>query len=288
MPDKPVLRLNLLDVHGKALGQPCTVKMRHQTSGAQTVVSVSGKGPVAISGLTPGVHTVQVDPASYRAVGRFVDVNTSGTTNAVMNFPVDPAAVKSVKFPKFDKLDSARRRLLAATKELLGYEGLKGAALYRKLEEDPIKKAGLFNILAKSEAVVLSNKQPVSGYIREIVELRGDRFFAVVPKELREETKNSVLDDIFHEAPDAMHHPPVGFERAGSFKTNDRYGNLQLTFFTDGTDWRADIDIDDAGGLGHVFQVLRNELTDMPTHPYDIREILIYHQRLNPGYTLRV
>jgi hypothetical protein len=288
MPDKPVLRLNLLDVHGNALGQPCTVKLRHQTSGAQSVVSASGKGPVAISGLTPGVYSIQVDPASYRAVGRFVDVRSSGTTNAVLNFPIDPGAVKSVKFPAFSKLGATYRRVLTATSGLLGYEGVKGAALYRKLDEDHIKKAGMMNILAKCGAVVLSNKQPVSEYIEEIIELRGDRFFAVVPKELREETKNSVLDDVFHEAPDAMHHPPVGFERAGSFKTNDHYGNLQLTFFTNGDDWRADIDIDDAGGLGHVFQVLRNELTHKPTHPYDIREILIYHQRLDPGYTLRV
>ena len=69
---------------------------------------------------------------------------------------------------------------------------------------------------------------------------------------------------------------------------NDRYGNLHLTFFTDGTKWRVDVDIDDAGGLEPVFQVLRNSLTGKPTHPYNIHEILLGHQRMDPGYDLLV
>ena len=50
----------------------------------------------------------------------------------------------------------------------------------------------------------------------------------------------------------------------------------------------VDIDIDDAGGLGHVFQVLRNFLTRRQTHPFDIHEILVYRQKLDPGYTFVV
>jgi hypothetical protein len=46
----------------------------------------------------------------------------------------------------------------------------------------------------------------------------------------------------------------------------------------------VDVDIDDAAGLGHVFQVLRNTLTGRPTHPYDIHEILVSYQQLDPGY----
>ena len=47
----------------------------------------------------------------------------------------------------------------------------------------------------------------------------------------------------------------------------------------------ADIDIDDAAGLQHVFQVVRNKLSGNPTHPYNIHEILIEHQHLDPGYS---
>jgi hypothetical protein len=93
---------------------------------------------------------------------------------------------------------------------------------------------------------------------------------------------------LFHEADDSLHHPPVGFERAGSFKTDDRYGNLQVSFFAKNDQWRADIDIDDASGLGHVFQVMRNFLTGRPTHPFDIHQILLLHQRLDPGYGFKL
>jgi hypothetical protein len=86
----------------------------------------------------------------------------------------------------------------------------------------------------------------------------------------------------------SLHHPPSGFDRAGSFKTEDRYGNLQLTFFVRGDEWLADIDIDDAGGLEHVFQVVRNAVTGRPTHPYDIHQILIAWQQTDPGYELVV
>jgi len=53
---------------------------------------------------------------------------------------------------------------------------------------------GFLNILAKTSAVAFSNQRTVSSYIRSVRELRGDRFFAVVDKALREETKNSALD----------------------------------------------------------------------------------------------
>jgi misacylated tRNA(Ala) deacylase len=38
----------------------------------------------------------------------------------------------------------------------------------------------------------------------------------------------------------------------------------------------------------HVFQVLRNKLSGKPTHPYNIHEILIVHQKLDPGYSFVV
>jgi hypothetical protein len=153
---------------------------------------------------------------------------------------------------------------------------------------DNVRKAGFLNIARKTGATGLSNGKNVLFYIQELTELRGDRFFAVVSKELREETKNSIDAGIFHKADQSLHHPPKGFSAAGSFKTSDRYGNLQLTFFNKGDEWVADIDIDDAGGLEHVFQVLRNKLSGRPTHPYNIHEILVKFQQLDPGYTFLV
>lgn len=84
----------------------------------------------------------------------------------------------------------------------------------------------------------------------------------------------------------SLHEPPDGMVPAGSYKTSDAFGNLQVTLFQSSTDCRADVDIDDAAELGHVFQVARNHVTRQPTHPFNIQQILIAHQHLDPGYRL--
>jgi hypothetical protein len=288
MADGPTLKIKLRDVSDNPLGQPCTIRLRHQTTGVLRVVNSPAKKDVVILGLIPGVYQIQVDPAAYRAVGSFVNVLPGPRTDVTLRFPIDPAKVVDAEFPPFAALNADAQRILTDTDALFGFENLSGGDLYTALDVDEVKKAGLLNIFAKTSAVAFANQRTVSSYIQSLVELRGDRFFVIVDKALREETKNSVLDELFHVAPEGMHHPTAGFDPAGSYKTFDHYGNLQLSFSTNGTEWRADIDIDDAAGLAHVFQVLGNELTGKPTHPYDIHEILVSFQHLDPGYSLTV
>ena len=209
MADGPTLKIKLRDVSDNPLGQPCTIRLRHQTSGALTVVTRAAKKDVVLSGLQPGVYQVQVDPASYRAVGKFVNVPAGGVSELALEFPVDPAKVVDVTFPDFQELTDDGQRTLTATDSLFGFEGTSGEALFIQLDNDDVKKAGLLNIFAKTAAVAFSNQRTVSSYIQSLVELRGDRFFAIVDKALREETKNSVLDDLFYEAPEghASPHP---------------------------------------------------------------------------------
>jgi hypothetical protein len=91
----------------------------------------------------------------------------------------------------------------------------------------------------------------------------------------------AIASELFRDVPGGMHEPPVGYGPAGSFKTGERHGNLQLTFFSSlqpPPTFKVDADIDDAAGLGHVFQVLRNTLTRGTTHPYDIHQILVFRQ----------
>jgi hypothetical protein len=288
MADEVKLRLNLVDVSGKRLGELVDIDFRHQTLSEHKVLrQVDASKRIVISALRGnpmGLYRMDIDPPAYLPVSQFVNMAASGFTDETVTFPIDPKKVTAVDFRKYQDLDF--QDLLSNSNKLLGFEGLSGEDLYSKL--DNIRRAGLLNIAAKSRVTPLSNGRTVLGYIQAIHELRGDRFFASVPKELREETKNSVAEDLFHEADSSLHHPPVafpGFTNAGSFKTNDKHGNLQLSFFMKGDECLADIDIDDAGGLGHIFQVLRNSLTGRPTHPYDIHEILVFRQKVDPGYT---
>ncbi|HZE69525.1 MAG TPA: hypothetical protein VE135_08395 [Pyrinomonadaceae bacterium] len=289
MPNEPKLRLTVHDVYGKPIREKIDVILRHQVLSEVVRASATGATPIDITGLrgTPqGLYRIEVDPPSYQYISQFVNLKASGITPLTITFPIDPTKVKKVSFPSYQNLSGDLKALLKNSGSVLALEGKTGRNLYEAF--DDIRRAGLLNIATKTAATPLTNKRTVLSYIRELKEIRGDRFFAVVPKELREETKNSVAEGLFHDAGEILHHPPSGFTHAGSFKTPDHYGNLQLTFFMSGDDCRADVDIDDAAGLEHVFQVVGNKLSGKPTHPYNIHEVLVGYQHLDPGYTFQV
>jgi hypothetical protein len=283
MPSKPDLTLELIDANGDLLDEAALVTFRNMLNGTiKSARSAPGK-VLLVRGLEPGangLYRVEADPGGYLASGKFISIPSTGVEDT-MQFAIDPRKVVSVDFPAFSRLDADTRRLLDASDAVSTFPGLTGASLYAAL--DDIRKAGFLNIVTKSRATPLLNGRSVSSYFEELRDLRGDRFFCVVSQELRDEVKNA-SPAFFHEAPGNLHHPPAGFSPAGSYKTLDHYGNLQLTFFAATNEWVADVDIDNAQGLEHVFQVLHNELTGRPTHPYDIREILMVYQQLDAGY----
>jgi len=289
MPNPGKIQLELLDVQGAALREDVAVNMRHMTRGGDMRLKVkAGRGAIIKNLLAQpdGVYRVMIDPPSYMPVARFIAVKSAGVTPLQLTFPVDPQKVQGLLPPEYDALPEDARRLLEASDAVLLFEGSTGEALFDAM--DDVRRAGLLNILAKTRATTFASGRTVLSYVTKLTELRGDRFFAVVSRELREETKNSVLSGLFTEVDGSLHHPPKDVSHAGSYKTPDHYGNLQLTFFVKDDEWRADIDIDDANGLAHVFQVIRNALTSRPTHPYDIHQLLVHHQKLDPGYGLRV
>ncbi len=283
------LRLEVFDVYGKPIPEKIDIILRHQVLSEVVKANANAANGIEITGLRgapQGLYRIEVDPPSYQYLSQFISMKASGTTKLSITFPIDPSKVKKVNFPGYSKLPQDLENLLERSDKVFSFEGKKGKVLYDAF--DDIRRAGLLNIAAKTEVTGLSNEKNVLSYIQELKEIRGDRFFAVVPKELREETKNSVAHGIFDPVDGILHHPPAGFSHAGSFKTPDHYGNLQLTFFMKGYDCVADVDIDDADGLEHVFQVLRNKLSGNATHPYSIHEILVGFQKINPGYTFVV
>lgn len=291
MASQVTLRLKVQNVYGKPIAEKIDIMMRHRVLSDFKRKSSSGAKEIDITGLfgdPQGAYRLDVDAPSYQAVSIFLNMKSSGITPMNLTLPIDPLKVKDVKFPAFATLDATAATLLEVSDKVLGFEGKKGKALYDALDIDPIRKAGMLNIFAKTRVTGFGSGRNVLSYIQEVTELRGDRFFAVVSKELRSETKNSINKGIFHDADQSLHHPLPGFSAQGSFKTGDQYGNLQLSFSAKDHEWRADIDIDDAGGFEHVFQVLRNKLSGKPTHPYNIHEILVQSQQLDPGYTFTV
>ncbi|HVF89087.1 MAG TPA: hypothetical protein VNH22_03405 [Blastocatellia bacterium] len=234
-----------------------------------------------------GTYQLQIFPARYRPVGRFVRVLEGKTARHAFQLPVDPDRVIRADFPPFDSLGDDMKRVLENS-SVEGNESAAGADLYGAL--DNFRKAGLLNIYAKMKRTRFPNGRDVFSYVSSMNRIRAQRFFARVQKELRDEVKNSIAANLFHEASEALHTPPPGFSRADSFKSRDMFGNLQLSFFgkSETLEFIIDADLDDAQGIQHVFQVLRPVFTGMNTHPYDIHEILLAHQKIDPMYRLFV
>ncbi len=284
------LRLELVDVYGKRLDERVDVILRHtELSDVVGARNISARSRFAIKNLfgpPRGLYRAFIDPPSYLPVTTMINMSKSGDNDRVFVFAVDSEKVLRVRFPNWADLTDGRK-LLEESKKVLGFEGKSGRELYESL--DDIRRAGLLNILAKARRVGLGAGARVIDFLQELREIRGDRFYVSVPHALREHVRNAMLAGAFAEAPSTLHRPPEqGFTAAGSFKTPDRYGNLQITFFARAEEWVADIDIDDANGLEHVFQVLRNSITGSPTHPYNIQQILIKEQEIDPGYELIV
>jgi hypothetical protein len=248
----------------------------------------NGKLLTGLNVFPNGQYRIEIDALSYHTVAQFVSIPPDGNGAVGITLPINPKKVLRVAFPAYEELLSDAQTLLQRSAHVLNFEGLTGGALYGAL--DDLRKAGFLNLVSKANRTRFTTQQgdprSVLSYIQELQELRQDRFFAIIPAELRSETINNGNDTLFHEVSEALHDPPPGFVRDKSYKTLDHYGNLQLSFFA-GNDGRfaVDMDIDDAQGFDHVFQVVGN-LFGGPTHPYNIHEILIATQELDPGYQL--
>lgn len=145
-----------------------------------------------------------------------------------------------------------------------------------------LQRAGLLNVYSKLASLDLADA------IESIEQVLPARIFARVNENLLDQIRES--QDIFSPASGISHSFPRGWERIetlGSFKTRERQGNLQLTFATNSDNHlMADIDIDDNQGVAHAFDVIGHALSGADTHPFNIHQILIALQGIDPGYKL--
>jgi hypothetical protein len=285
-----VLNLNVVNVFQEDVTENVTVILKNQQlQDNRFFQSQPASDTIVLGGLmrTPqGRYLLEVDAPSYQPVAQFINIPASGAENLAVAVPVNPNRVTSMARPGVADLQQDLKRFLDDSSFTMGQK--RGVDLYPDLPD--ILCAGLLNLAGKARQTLLSSGKSALSYLTDMVELHGDRLFARVSPELPAECKRSETAGILHSVSDALHDPMNGFVRAGSFKTFDRYGNLQLTLSTNPqtNEWMVDMDIDDAQGLEHIFQVVHNAVTGEPTHPYNIHEILVEFQQLDPGYELRV
>ena len=277
---------------GNALRQPLPDRMDIKVTSARTdalvrvASNLPGSADVVIDGLLDHQpYIVKVFPVRHRPVSAF-GIPAPGAPVVVQLYaPLDPERVEKVTFPPYADVPVALRTVLDAST----VEGLtgRGQPLYAGLTDT--QKAGLYNLYAKMSTFGFDDQRTVWSFVDGVYRVRADRIFVDVQPGLRDLVKGAIAEERFREVSGKLHVPPPGYTASGSFKTAERYGNLQLSFFcsiAEPLTFKVDADIDDAAGIGHAFQVIRNFVTKGTTHPYDIHEILVFRQEAVLPYQL--
>jgi hypothetical protein len=266
--------------------------------GENMVVSVAGPvGRLTITGIAcqtgPGtMYEVRASTPNYRKYAFFqlIQEDRDNPASDDVEFWVKPGDVANIQAPALANLPSTVQAMLnqatmiVARPEDNELVGLSGNALYQQM--GPLRKACLLNIVKKAaDSETADNCLPT---FQGLLILRQDRLFARVAPELRDQLRAAAM---FKSAPGALHEPPPGFSPPiESFKSKDAHANLQVTFMTELATGGlvADIDIDEASGIEHGFEVIRNAVFRKRTNPYLIREFLNAadpaKHRLSPDY----
>lgn len=279
--------LNFTDVYGQPLQDTINVKfynVRLQSEKIQVQLSPR-QLPATVKGLAAAPHgltQVYITPKKYRSKSLFENVQSDGSTRMDEAFFVDPAHVQ----PNFPVLaDVQTQPAWAGLARLLRDSGISTPQAWNALDDQ--QKAGLLNLYCKMNATLLDAGRAVTGFVQKVDTFLPARILAHVAPNLIELVSGAT--DIFHTVPGALHSfdPPwQPVKPENSWKTFDSAGNLQLTFAEDGNGgFFADIDIDDHQGVQHAFDVIQHTVTGKDTNPYDIHEILVFFQQLDPGYT---
>jgi hypothetical protein len=240
-----------------------------------------------VKNMQEGRYKLMISSLRHRTISRFINVREGITNKYQVQLPINPERVKQVIFPTFDNLEEDLRQCLNRTSQHIDPDS-NGEEYYKSMSD--LQKACLLNIHSKMRNTRFDNGLDVFGYMSVLKEVRGARFYALVNSEMWSQVQTSLSGDLFERVSGLLHESPDGYQQIGSFKTRDNTGNLQLTFFKNIIDSQliVDADIDDANGIAHMFQVVRNEIRGSDSHPYDIREILLVGQSIDPGYDLIV
>lgn len=285
------LRLFLTDAADQDLNDHVVIDLFSMSGSQHYQATQRVARQLDITGIDVGTgpfYRVTVSPANHSVVQFFASLNDARTTEFTAPVPIDAQKVVTISAPDFTALPSQAQNVLNLAESPRFNDGLggflSGPALYSALTPYPLLKACFLNIVAKAAATALPDSTNCLEHFQGVVRLEQDRFFVRTTAALLEEVAHS---NAFHSVSAALHDPMPGYHTVSSFKTFDPYGNLQLTVQRrgdSGDDYAADVDLDDAQGFEHIFQVIRNTVAG-PTNPYNIHDILLRQTpRIDPGY----
>lgn len=282
--DAGCIVLDVQDSRGRTIIGAVTVLVRDAASAAGDLqrfeIAFSGV-PVLldrIGATRTGQVTLVVRPRSYEVETVMAIVKRGAPTRVTIVTTIS-AHFAQPHFPSFHQMETGAR--WTDLMRILRNSAI-GEAQWNDFSAE--QKAGLLNFYAKLQREVVDG-EPIVKSVERISTFRPDRLFAAVRQDLFDRVSRATAT--FHSACSLLHTGERGWTMIGSFKTNDPTGNLELTFARD-ADGRlvADIDIDDHLGALHGWDVITHTLTGVETNPYEIHEVLLRAQALDPGYDL--
>lgn len=284
--------INLKDVHGQTITDEVEVTFYNQkVQSFNQRFNVKFKGTPAVLPGVPafpnGLAEVFIKPKRYRYKSIFINV-IGGQKNSINeDLFVDPDKAR----PKLMDFDDLKAKVYGADLlRILDNSGIKKAAWN---ELDKRNRATVLNLSAKMFHDKLKNGDSLIGNVEIIVQKLLDknhreRIYATVNGNFLGALRK--FPEQFRSVSGSLHKffddwTPVS--QQNSFKSRNNAGNIQFTFATNPSgESLADIDLDDHTGIKHAADVLKHKITGANTNPYDLHQILIYFQGIDPGYRL--
>ena len=284
--------VNLKDVFGQVITDEVEITFYNQkVQSLNQRFTVKFKGtPVPLPGVPAfptGLAEVFIKPKKYRYKSIFINV-IGGENNSINeDLFVDPDKAR----PTLMDFDDLNAKLYGADLlKILEKSGIKKAAWN---DLDKRNRATVLNLSAKMFHDRLKNGDPLLKSVETIVQKildknHRERIYATVNDKLLGTLRK--FPEQYRSVSGSLHNffddwTPVS--QQNSFKSRNNAGNIQFTFATNPAGaFLSDIDLDDHTGIQHAADVLRHKITGANTNPYDLHQILIYFQGIDPGYRL--
>lgn len=284
--------VNLKDVHGQTITDEVEITFYNQkVQSLSQRFTVKFKGTPAVLPGVPsfptGLAEVFIKPKRYRYKSIFINV-VGGEKNSINeDLFVDPDHAR----PTLMDFDDLKAKLYGTELlRILEKSGIKKAA-WNDLNK--LNRATIMNLSAKMSHDTLKNGNALITNVESMVAKLLDkdhreRIYAVVNNDLLGALRK--FPERYKGVSGSLHKffdDWIAVSQQNSFKSRNNAGNIQFTFASNPAgDSLADIDLDDHSGIKHAADVLKHKITRVNTNPYDLHQILVYFQGIDPGYRL--
>lgn len=284
--------VNLKDVHGQTITDEVEITFYNQKVQSLNLrFNVKFKGAPAVLPGVPafptGLAEVFIKPKRYRYKSIFMNVMGGQENSINEDLFVDPDKAR----PTLMDFDDLKAKLygtdLLRILEKSGIKKAKWDALDKKNRATVLNlSAKMFNDQLKNGNSLISNVESIEQKMLD--KNHRERIYAIVNGNLLGALRK--FPERYRSVSGSLHKffdDWIAVSQQNSFKSRNNAGNIQFTFATNPASGSlADIDLDDHTGIQHAADVIKHKITGANTNPYDLHQILVYFQGIDPGYRL--